>query len=89
MTSMVGYRDDMTVSERTALIRVREGACQGLRQVAKAVRPGADGWDELDVDFSDPGRLAGWVVGFAADAEVVGPPDAREAVIRRLKGALT
>ncbi len=89
ITSMVGYRDDMTVQERTALIRVREGTCQGLRQVAKAVRQGQDGWDELDVDFTDSERLAGWVVGFAADAEVVGPPDAREAVICRLKGALT
>ncbi|WP_371778826.1 helix-turn-helix transcriptional regulator [Streptosporangium subroseum] len=86
--SMVGYSDDLNVTERTALIRVREGTCQGLRQVAGAVRPGADGWDELDVDFTDPGRLAGWVVGFAADAEVVGPPDARDAVICRLKGAL-
>ncbi|MEV7009091.1 WYL domain-containing protein [Streptosporangium sp. NPDC051022] len=86
--SMVGYRDDMTVQERTALIRVREGTCQGLRQVAKAVRRGDDGWDELDVDFTDTERLAGWVVGFAADAEVAGPPDAREAVICRLKGAL-
>jgi proteasome accessory factor B len=86
--SMVGYSDDLTVSERPALIRVREGTCQGLRQVAKAVRPGAGGWDELDVDFTDPERLAGWVVGFASDAEVVGPPDARDAVICRLKGAL-
>ncbi|ACZ88597.1 helix-turn-helix transcriptional regulator [Streptosporangium roseum] len=85
--SMVGYRDE-PVQERTALIRVREGTCQGLRQVARAVRPGAGGWDELDVDFTDTGRLAGWVVGFAADAEVVGPPDARDAVICRLKGVL-
>ncbi|MER7210162.1 WYL domain-containing protein [Streptosporangium sp. NPDC000239] len=88
ITSMVGYRDEMTVRERTALIRVREGTCQGLRQVAKAVRQGTGGWDELDVEFTDTERLAGWVAGFAADAEVTGPPDAREAVIRRLKGAL-
>ncbi|MFF4418262.1 helix-turn-helix transcriptional regulator [Streptosporangium sp. NPDC001559] len=88
ITSMVGYRDEMTVRERTALIRVREGTCQGLRQVAKAVRQGTGGWDELDVEFTDTERLAGWVAGFAADAEVAGPPDAREAVIRRLKGAL-
>ncbi|MFC7642831.1 WYL domain-containing protein [Streptosporangium lutulentum] len=85
---MVGYSDDLNVSERIALIRVREGTCQGLRQVAKAVRPGPGGWDELDIDFTDPARLAGWVVGFAADAEVIGPPDARDAVICRLKGAL-
>ncbi|GAT68694.1 WYL domain-containing protein [Planomonospora sp. ID91781] len=86
--SMVGYRDDGPLTPRTAVIRAREGACQGLRQVAKAVRPAGEGWDELEVDFTDPERLAGWVAGFAADAEVVGPPDAREAVICRLKGAL-
>ncbi|MEU4534716.1 WYL domain-containing protein [Streptosporangium sp. NPDC023825] len=85
--SMVGF-SDAAVRERTALIRVRRDTCQGLRQVAKEVRPAGDGWDELDVDFTDAGRLAGWIVGFADDAEVVGPPDARDAVICRLKGAL-
>ncbi|WP_030904539.1 helix-turn-helix transcriptional regulator [Streptosporangium amethystogenes] len=85
--SMVVY-SDAAIRERTALVRVRQDTCQGLRQVAKAVRPVGDGWDELEVDFTDPGRLAGWIVGFAADAEVVGPPDARDAVICRLKGAL-
>ncbi|GAA4201189.1 YafY family protein [Streptosporangium oxazolinicum] len=86
--SMVVF-SDAAVHERTALVRVRRDTCQGLRQVAKAVRPADGDWDELDVDFTDPGRLAGWIVGFAADAEVIGPPDARDAVICRLKGALT
>ncbi|MEU4832969.1 WYL domain-containing protein [Streptosporangium sp. NPDC023615] len=90
ITSMVGYRD-AAVQERAALVRVRHDTCQGLRQVAKTVRPAdppADGWDELEVDFTDAERLAGWIVGFADDAEVLGPPDARDAVICRLKGAL-
>lgn len=89
ITSMVGSRDDLAVQERVALVRVREGTCQGLRQGARAVRPGPGGWDELEIDFTDPVWLAGWIVGFAADAEVIDPPDAREAVICRLKGALT
>ncbi|MGC5012223.1 helix-turn-helix transcriptional regulator [Streptosporangium sp. DT93] len=87
ITSMVGYRD-AAVRERTAVIRVRHDTCQGLRQVAKSARTAGDGWDELEVDFTDPERLAGWIVGFADDAEVLGPPDARDAVICRLKGAL-
>jgi proteasome accessory factor B len=87
ITSMVGYRD-AAVQERTAVVRVRRDTCQGLRQVAKSVRPAGDEWDELEVDFTDPERLAGWIVGFADDAEVLGPPDARDAVICRLKGAL-
>ncbi|MFC4062167.1 helix-turn-helix transcriptional regulator [Planomonospora corallina] len=87
--AMVAPREDGPLIERTAVIRVREGACQGLRQAATAVRPAGDGWDELEIGFTDPEWLAGWVAGFAADAEVLGPPDAREAVICRLKGALT
>ncbi len=46
---------------------------------------GAD-WDEADIVFTDPERLAGWLASLGPDAVVDGPPDAREAVIRRLKG---
>ncbi|GAA3817938.1 YafY family protein [Sphaerisporangium flaviroseum] len=84
--SMVGYRDSL-VAERVATVRVREGTCQWLRQVG-SVRPGADGWDVVTIDFADPQWLAGSIVGFAADAEVLDPPDVRDAVIRRLKGTL-
>ncbi|GLW08173.1 WYL domain-containing protein [Microtetraspora sp. NBRC 13810] len=90
LREMVGWRDDLALPERVALLRVRPGTCQGLRQLAQAVRPGggADGWDEVDVSFSDPERLAGWIASLGDDVEVSGPPDARDAVIRRLKGAL-
>ncbi|GGL14072.1 hypothetical protein Sme01_70710 [Sphaerisporangium melleum] len=85
--SMVGHRDDSLAPERTATIRIREHTCQWLRQIG-SVRPGEGGWDEVTVEFADPEWLAGSVVGFAADAEVTDPPDLRDAVIRRLKGAL-
>lgn len=84
--AMVGYRDSL-MPERVATVRVREATCQWLRQVGK-VRPGEDGWDLVTLDFADPEWLAGSVVGFAADAEVLDPPDVRDAVIRRLKGVL-
>lgn len=38
--------------------------------------------------FADAERLAGWLASLGADAVVLDPPDARDAVIRRLKGAL-
>ena len=85
LREMVGFQE--SPAERTALIRVRPGACQGLRQLAVAVREGGD-WDEAEVRFHDAERLAGWIASLGADAVVVEPPDAREAVIRRLKGAL-
>jgi predicted DNA-binding transcriptional regulator YafY len=87
LREMVGFPEE-PMDERMAVIRVRQGACEGLRQLAATVRAGAGGWDEAELAFSDPERLAGWMASLGADVEVVGPPDAREAVIRRLKGAM-
>jgi predicted DNA-binding transcriptional regulator YafY len=88
LRAMVGFPDE-PLDERVAVVRVRQGACEGLRTLARAVRQGADGWDEAELAFADPERLAGWMASLGADVEVVEPPDAREAVIRRLKGAVT
>jgi proteasome accessory factor B len=87
LRAMVGFPDE-PMDERVAVVRVRQGACEGLRQLARAVHPGIDGWDEAELAFTDPERLAGWMASLGADVEVVEPPDAREAVIRRLKGAM-
>ncbi len=77
----------------TAVVRVREGSCWALRAEATGTRPGASdgpdaGWDELDLGYSDPERLADRVAGFGADAVVLSPPDAREAVLVRLEASL-
>lgn len=85
LRAMVGYPERPV--ERVALVLVRPDTCQGLRHLARAVRAGADGWDEAEVVFTDPERLAGWIASLGPNAKVVDPPDAREAVIRRLKGA--
>ncbi|SEH01909.1 proteasome accessory factor B/proteasome accessory factor C [Nonomuraea solani] len=87
LRAMVGFPDE-PLEARVAVVRVRQGACEGLRQLSSAVRTGTDGWDEAELPFSDPERLAGWMASLGADVEVVEPPDAREAVIRRLKGAM-
>ncbi|MFI6297352.1 helix-turn-helix transcriptional regulator [Nonomuraea sp. NPDC050790] len=84
---MIGFPEE-PVEERVATLRVRRGAGEGLRQLATDTRAGEDGWDEVELGFSDPDRLAGWIASLGSDVELVDPPDAREAVIRRLKGAL-
>lgn len=87
LRSMVGFPEE-AMEERTAVLKVRQGACEGLRQVARSVREGEDGWDTVELVFADPERLAGWIASLGAGVVVLGPPDAREAVIARLKGAL-
>ncbi|WP_084958355.1 helix-turn-helix transcriptional regulator [Thermoactinospora rubra] len=88
LRAMVGYPEE-PMEARTAVVAVRKGSCEGLRQVAGAVHAGEGEWDRAELSFADPERLAGWLASLGADVQVVEPPDAREAVIRRLKGALT
>jgi predicted DNA-binding transcriptional regulator YafY len=70
---------------RTAVVRVRQGSGWELRRDAPAVHDDGDGWDRVEVGFSDPERLADRVTGLGADAVVLSPPEARDAVVRRLE----
>jgi proteasome accessory factor B len=69
----------------TARLRVRAGTAYGLRRYAAAVRPAGKGWDEADLDFADVEALADEILGYGADVVVIDPPEARAAVIRRLR----
>ncbi|MGZ6792263.1 MAG: helix-turn-helix transcriptional regulator [Mycobacteriales bacterium] len=68
----------------SATVRVRTGTCWELRRSAASVTPG-DGWDVVQVGYGDPERFADRVVGYAADAVVLAPEEARAAVVRRLR----
>lgn len=72
---------------RTARVRIRTGAADGLRRAASRCVPDGDGWEIAEFGFDNPDRLAGFVAGFGADAAVVEPPDLRDAVVRRLRSA--
>jgi proteasome accessory factor B len=85
---LVGAWDDWTPVQQPALLRVRTGAGHGLRRRATAQRPGADGWDEVEVLFNDVAWFAEHLASFGPDVIVREPPDLRDAVITRLKGAL-
>ena len=77
--------------DRTAVLRVRAGAGVPLRQWARDVEAetdGAPGWDRVTLSFADSGWYAEYLASFGPDLVVLDPPDLREAVIRRLKGAL-
>ena len=72
----------------TARVTLRPGAGWELRREAAASAPDGEreGWTVVDVGFSDPERLADRVTGLGADAVVLSPDSARDAVVRRLRG---
>jgi proteasome accessory factor B len=82
--------DSAPAQEHIALLRVRVGAGVGLRRHPVSVQPdeSAPGWDLVTTRFADLAWFADYAAWFGADAVVLDPPDLREAVIRRLKGAL-
>jgi predicted DNA-binding transcriptional regulator YafY len=49
------------------------------------VIPDGDGWDVVEVGYSDPERFADRVTGYGADAVVLAPDEAHDAVVRRLQ----
>ena len=69
----------------TARVRLRAGAGWALRREATAVTPDGAGWDLVEVGYSDPERFADRVTGYGADAVVLAPDEARDAVVRRLQ----
>jgi proteasome accessory factor B len=73
-----------TSRARTARVRLRHGAGWELRREATRT-PRADGWDVVEVGYSDPERFADRVTGYGSDAVVLAPPEARDAVLRRLE----
>jgi proteasome accessory factor B len=76
--------------QRTGVLRVRHGTGHGLRRhaVAAVTAPQQPGWDTIEVPYSDTGWWSEHLASFGADVVVLEPPDLRDAVIGRLKGAL-
>jgi proteasome accessory factor B len=91
VSEMVKAWDRTPPRDRTAVLRIRAGTGLPLRQWARDVAAetdGAPGWDRVTLSFADVGWYADYLAEFGPDIAVVDPPDLREAVIRRLKGAL-
>jgi proteasome accessory factor B len=77
--------------QRTGVLRVRHGTGHSLRRHAVTATPaaGQPGWDVIEVPYSDTRWWSEHLASFGADVVVLEPPDLRDAVIGRLKGALT
>jgi proteasome accessory factor B len=85
---LVADWDSQPVERHAAVLRIRAGTGFGLRRWATREQAGGDGWDVVDVPFSDLAWFAEHVASFGSDVVVSEPADLRDAVITRLKGAL-
>ena len=72
----------------TARVRVRPGTCAGLRRDVRSTTAAGDGWEEIEIPYADPARLAGRLAQYGPDAIVVAPDEVRDAVVRHLTGVL-
>jgi len=86
--AMVETTQVSTSPPRLAVLRVRVGSGNALRRRAVAP-PVEDGdWARVEVEFQDVDRLADEVAGYGPDVVAEGPDDLRDAVVRRLQGAV-
>ncbi|RZU61403.1 helix-turn-helix transcriptional regulator [Zhihengliuella halotolerans] len=85
------YLSRLSADEATTTARVRLAHGRGQDLRATATRVGASeipGFDDAEFAFHDAEATAGRLAGLGPDAEVIGPPELRDAVVRRLHGAL-
>lgn len=73
--------------DRTAVLRVRPGTCQGLRRRSRPLDPaaGGEGWDRVEVDYAATDGFVDELLGYGADVVVESPPEARDLVVARLE----
>lgn len=84
LTALVSESDPVG-TEVLARVRVRHDRAIGLRRQTIDIADDGDGWDVVTVPCPDPHRLADQVLGYGADAVILAPAEARDAVVRRLQ----
>jgi proteasome accessory factor B len=73
--------------EQVASVRARAGRGQTLRRRAREAQEKEQGWSTLAVPFTDPDAFADEVSGYGPDVLVDSPPEVRDLVLARLRGA--
>jgi proteasome accessory factor B len=77
--------NDPPATDAMARIKVRHNRAIGLRRQTIDVNDDGGGWDVVTVPCPDPHRLAEQVLGYGADAVILSPAEAREAIKQRLR----
>jgi proteasome accessory factor B len=84
LTALVSASDPAE-TELLARIKVRHDRAIGLRRQTVDIADDGNGWDVVTVPCPDPHRLADQVLGYGADAVILAPAEAREAIVSRLQ----
>jgi proteasome accessory factor B len=79
------WASDSGPTDALARVKVRHDRAMGLRRQTIDVVDDGDGWDVVTVPCPDPHRLAEQVLGYGADAVILSPAEARDAIVRRLR----
>jgi proteasome accessory factor B len=87
LTALVS-ESDPTGTEVLARVKVRHDRAIGLRRQTVDVVNDGDGWDVVTVPCPDPHRLADQVLAYGADAVILAPAEAREAIVTRLQSLI-
>lgn len=76
---------DPPTTDAMARVRVRHDRAMGLRRQTVDIVDEGNGWDVVTVPCPDPHRLAEQVLGYGADAVILSPAEARDAIVSRLQ----
>jgi proteasome accessory factor B len=84
LTALVS-ENDPAGTDVLARVKVRHDRAIGLRRQTVDIADDGGGWDVVTVPCPDPHALADQVLRYGADAVILSPAEAREAVVRRLQ----
>jgi proteasome accessory factor B len=84
LTALVSASDPAD-RETLARVRIRHDRAIGLRRDQVDIADDGDGWDVVTVPCPDPHRLAEQVLAYGADAVILAPAEARDAIVHRLQ----
>jgi proteasome accessory factor B len=87
LTALVSASDPVG-TEVLARVKVRHDRAIGLRRRTVDVVDDGDGWDIVTLPCPDPYGLADQVLGYGADAVILSPAEARDAIVRRLQALI-
>jgi proteasome accessory factor B len=87
LISYVAHWSGPVEHKNRTTLRIKPGRAAGVRRWATSVTAD-DGFDRVELSYSDAHGFARWLVGYGSDVEVLDPPEVRDAVVAHLTGML-